>query len=94
LAFLFHYCSRACQQRAYRHRAATRATDPPTIAALLAAIRELDATLTAGQAPTNAQLTAVAERTNALLNRASPHADHHVTAPVAAAQPPTATSCE
>ncbi|WP_131784452.1 hypothetical protein [Protofrankia symbiont of Coriaria ruscifolia] len=87
------YASRACQQRAYRARQATRTppADPASVAGLLAAVRALAATLDTGAAPQDGQVAAVREGSAALLARAdtavrsarpaptAPPADRHVT---------------
>lgn len=70
------YASRACQMRAYRARqAAARPAapaDPPSVAALLAAIRDLAAILDAGGTASAAQTDVVHAGMMALLARAAP----------------------
>lgn len=70
------YCSRACQQRAYRSRAAGRA-DTGSAAGLLAAVRAVAAALDAGGQADPAQTAAVRDGAADLLARAA--AVRHVT---------------
>ncbi|WP_055410382.1 hypothetical protein [Frankia sp. ACN1ag] len=69
------YASRACQMRAYRARQSARPAtpaDPPSVAPLLAAVRELAAVLDAGETPSATQTDVVHAGMMALLARATP----------------------
>jgi hypothetical protein len=74
------YASRACQQRAYRHRQAAAhvtpapAADPPSVAALIRDIHELAAVLDAGGTAPADLTAAVRAGTRDLLARTAPAA--------------------
>jgi len=88
------YCSRACQQAAYRARQAARTppADPASVGALLGAVRALGVVLDAGGTPEPAQVEAVRDETAALFARLG--AERHVTtaAPTAPAGPDIAAT--
>jgi len=78
------WATNACRQRAYRRRTAVRSDgpiDPPSVAPLLAAIRDLAGTLDSGQTPTATGVAAVRDGTNALLARVGKPTSVEVLAP-------------